>query len=356
MNITWIIGNGFDKNLGLNTGYKYFIDKIYLPKDKDHYPPYKQQLVDAVQRLKGWNSEGDKWSDLEQLLGAVTQEYDVHDQEAFETAFDEMLGQMLEHLRGEESRADELFNSEIVANEVWDSIVNLRGRLASVDYEVARSYQDVHENIIYNFITLNYTHTMDTLASSIISAHNPFNRRYFADHTYNDTVSGDILHLHGTLDANGAPIFGVSDASQIANTDFANSESIVGTWTKRSRNLLYGNRRTEQAEAIIGRSDLIIVYGCSLGPTDAYIWETIVKRMMEDSSVSVILFDYDMPSRTGYAAHKYRDARDQLAGKLLYYVDMDEAQDVELRGRIVCEQSGIVFRFKEASGEMADVD
>lgn len=69
LEITWIIGNGFDVNLGLHTGYKYFVQNVYLAEDEGKYPPNKKRLIEAVGKSDGWNDSEDRWADLETLLG-----------------------------------------------------------------------------------------------------------------------------------------------------------------------------------------------------------------------------------------------------------------------------------------------
>ena len=58
MNITFLLGNGFDMNFGLKTGYKSFYN--YLKKSKT-----RNKLINNILS----NSECELWSDLELGLG-----------------------------------------------------------------------------------------------------------------------------------------------------------------------------------------------------------------------------------------------------------------------------------------------
>lgn len=69
MNIVYLIGNGFDINIGLKTRYKDFYD-YYLALDSsgdnEHVKKLKEHLKETL-------STDDKyWSDLEIALGAYT--------------------------------------------------------------------------------------------------------------------------------------------------------------------------------------------------------------------------------------------------------------------------------------------
>ena len=71
--VLWIIGNGFDKNLGLETGYRSFLlNKYFAPGTANEY---RDELV---RRLDNFDpkSQSDLWSDLEQLLGEVSEYYE----------------------------------------------------------------------------------------------------------------------------------------------------------------------------------------------------------------------------------------------------------------------------------------
>ena len=63
MNITYIIGNGFDFNLGLKTSYKSFLD-YYLKRDSG------DRIIELFKdSIKQCN---DLWSDVEIALGQST--------------------------------------------------------------------------------------------------------------------------------------------------------------------------------------------------------------------------------------------------------------------------------------------
>lgn len=52
MNLLWIIGNGFDLNLGLKTSYRGFIDSVYLNSlPNPEMERRRDELFDRVSRL-----------------------------------------------------------------------------------------------------------------------------------------------------------------------------------------------------------------------------------------------------------------------------------------------------------------
>ena len=75
MNITHIIGNGFDINQGIPTSYAHFYEYYLQLVSKDDEPEIVKKF-----RINLYNalleSRSELWSDMEIALGRVTEEYD----------------------------------------------------------------------------------------------------------------------------------------------------------------------------------------------------------------------------------------------------------------------------------------
>ncbi|MEX2350039.1 MAG: AbiH family protein, partial [Flavobacteriaceae bacterium] len=102
MKILYILGNGFDLNLGLKTSYR------------DFYESYKtiESNKNNVNNLKMNISENFKnWSDLELALGQYTEEFKTL--EDFDEVIEDIGEQLSEYLIKEESK----FDSSIVNKE-----------------------------------------------------------------------------------------------------------------------------------------------------------------------------------------------------------------------------------------------
>ena len=78
MNVTYLLGNGFDINLGLHTQYNCFLD-YYKKQDHD----YNNRVIS---QFKEKNERKEVWSDLEKNLGYFVSYFeteDVNDIESF---------------------------------------------------------------------------------------------------------------------------------------------------------------------------------------------------------------------------------------------------------------------------------
>ena len=67
MNITYIIGNGFDINLGLRTGYKDFYE-WYVDQPSENDPDVVKNFKNEINSCLN-NTTERNWSDLELALG-----------------------------------------------------------------------------------------------------------------------------------------------------------------------------------------------------------------------------------------------------------------------------------------------
>ena len=98
--VLWIIGNGFDKNLGLKTGYRSFLlNKYFAPGETIEY---RDELVRRLDTFDP-KSQSDLWSDLERLLGEVSQYYE-DDVGLFHETFEDIQRQLLEYVAQEAGR------------------------------------------------------------------------------------------------------------------------------------------------------------------------------------------------------------------------------------------------------------
>lgn len=348
MNITWIIGNGFDLNLGLQTSYGTFMSKEYLSGDESKWPKAKRLLVDRARKCG--LSEAELWSDLEALLGIVSSQYDASNEEEvelFHEGWEELMEELETYLAKQDNAFLEVGPRQEEVEEFWSSVVRLGSRLKDKDSDIIDVYSHFSQNHYYSFLTLNYTHTIDAFVTSAKEAHSPFATRTLVNTHYDSAV--DPLHVHGVLatDRQGGIVMGVSDPTQIANEVLASDDDALALWIKARRNNLYRNRRNEQLKRCISESNVIIIYGCSLGKSDAYIWKQICGWIANNASRRLLILDYRVPPLGDCHLRGFQKERKAILGKLAACGGIDEEQFVSLEDRIVVENSGIVFAFNK---------
>lgn len=345
LNALWIIGNGFDLNVGLHTGYRHFLDDVYL-KGGDHFER-RDRLVELVgedPRL----TNGKYWSDLESLLAHVTSMCPEQISERdFSEIFQEMQGLFVKKVIAEQERLVSPLPEEAIA-EFWNTIVRVSDRMRPIDKRALPCNRNARENISWGFISLNYTEIFDTFLREAVNAKGPGFNRQVNGHVYAESISKTAFHPHGNASSDpDSPeiIFGVSSPEQFEAEDPARFELLRELWVKPNKNReIYGNENTEQLANRISSARVILLYGVSLGESDRYIWEMIGKRMTEAPAWTVI-FDYGMPPSGSLDSMRYLEKRREAQDKFLDVASIDAEGRENIRNRVIVVPSNEYFRF-----------
>ena len=177
--------------------------------------------------------------------------------------------------------------------------------------------------VIVLFWGLNYKNVIDKLYElSETSFYNNLrnNNYYFNIHA--------PIHAHGTIDI--CTVLGVSDETQIA-TSFTeeDKETLIKELTLKS----FRENMDVKNSNIIKNSDIIILYGVSLGKTDQYLWQQIAERSIE-SSVPVIIYHYAENFDAGNPI-KVRSLYKKVEDKFIERIDFDLQLKKKLRENLI---------------------
>lgn len=281
MEITFLIGNGFDIGLGMRTQYSQFIPR-YIKNGKN-----KSTVLKDFSEQLGKNI--DKWSYFEKQIGEYTVEfsqdnkYDLLDQiEDFEKEF-------IAYLLEEESKL-EFNDSDKIGQFFRERILKFYETLhlesiTSIK-EVFNTYRASGHN--YNFISFNYTQALDKCLEKV--PNKEINKRKVSNTMYTDKV-GKVIHVHGLC--NQFPLMGVNDVDQINNYELANNPEFVKYLIKPSLNKLHRMGNASNASKMIDTSKIICIYGMSLGETDLVWWNKLVSWLNGATDRHLIVFEHD---------------------------------------------------------------
>lgn len=289
MNITFLIGNGFDINLGLHTQYSSFL-REYLkenPEDTDEIKKFKEDILGG----KHYESKGSMnlWSNAEIALGRYTDEVVKQGKtaEVFFERYEDFCSKLAVYLEAQEAR----ICIEGKEQSFIDAIQNFHTGLTE-NQEI--DIKDIEANVggayVFNFIVFNYTTIIDKLVELIKK-----NKPNFGVRNNSRNSIGQVIHVHGTTKKD--MILGVNDESQIANLDLFKDVSpiYISSFIKRETNQAIGSFVDEKTLDIINKSSCIYIYGMSLGKTDAIWWQRIIKRMKAQPNVRIIVYGFDAP-------------------------------------------------------------
>lgn len=280
MQLTFLLGNGFDQAIGLKTGYGSFYES-YLKQDNDSNDSIEVTLLKNTLRTE-LNNPNSKWSDFEYALGQFTAI--LPDKHQFINCFQSARQSLIEYIRKdyiEKSRDDDFLKSAAHCLVTFsnDSDNDLTEDNKS-KYEIP---QEV--DIVFNCISFNYTPVLTEGKEELISSANSISR---SDRGSSRYQIGNVINVHGTL--NDFPIFGVDNVLQIANESFRDDPEIVRMMVKGEIDKKLGRDWRDKALEIIDKSDNIYVYGTSLGETDEFWWKALAKWFESDEKHELALY------------------------------------------------------------------
>lgn len=274
MNITYLIGNGFDLNIGLKCRYSDFYE-YYIgqhPKDEaEVVKRFKSGINDYInQETNKTVKDPIDWRDLEIALGQFTETMTEKEGEQLYLDINDNLKQYLieefKYLDPDVFSKDVFYNH--LANPVSDHFN--RGTFNSIKSFLSRfsGTDDI------NIINFNYTNTIEVLSG--------FNGKALP---LGLSISGrqarlnGVYHIHQTLNDDEI-ILGLNDISQIANKQFKENNFLSNLYVKPRTNALLGTGVNEDCEQIISKTDLFVIFGTSAGISDQKWWKAICEKLV----------------------------------------------------------------------------
>ena len=82
------------------------------------------------------------------------------------------------------------------------------------------------------------------------------------------------IHIHNDL--HNSALLGLNDVTQIAKTDYLSKDDL-NFLIKPNSTAINNSYTFNNAKNIINKSDIIVIYGMSLGATDKQLWELVGK-------------------------------------------------------------------------------
>lgn len=286
MNITFLIGNGFDLNLGLKTSYRDFLEKYCENNLNDE----DDEIVKFKSYMDGHKEEV-YWADAELAFLKYSTKFNGNDRtlEDYRQCHLNIGKELGKYLEQEEVRnwlgkdgAEKDFAKAIHFEEFVE-------KLPPVIKKELKSYAShINGGYIYNFLSFNYTRMIDLFVES---ARDALGKRQINAYLSEQNRIGELIHVHGYTDK--FMVFGGSDESQIANINlFEGNKMYLKQFIKAETNEIYQNGTDELAYSILKTSDIIYIFGMSLGATDSNWWKRICKLLCEKQNLRVIIYSH----------------------------------------------------------------
>lgn len=331
MKIVYLIGNGFDLNLELKTGYYHFYKKYIRQKSKnDIIANFKEELKDTL------NGKDSKWSDFEYAFGEYAKEFD--DDNDYLTLYEDIVKSLSNHIerqnkKFEITQKDEAkLKSDLFGFDKYltrfdqQCFTELKNKFVSSDYYV-------------NVISFNYTQTFENIFK--------YNNAQITLSTrgYHNNILKNVFHIHGTTVDN--PVLGVYDKTQINNPTFQKKKRVIDSIVKSQIYTNLGHMLDTDGFKLIKEANVICVFGMSFGITDKGWWEAIVNKLAE-SQIKLVVFG---KSKNKYGVQKFRNEteKDDLKDRILSYKQMNEEEKDRIRQNIIVCLDSNMFKLTNGS-------
>lgn len=284
MNITFLIGNGFDIGIGLKTRYENFYDEYIKIQedDNENIKSFKKTLLKWQNMSAEEKSEYKKivdWADFESAFGVHSIDFKIEEKAKYIERFEHFVMSFNHYIELEEQSLSFTDKDKIV--EVMKNAISSFYHIRQGDKnKIQNQYNKFGGSRIYNFISFNYTRTIDRCATILKEA------------LKNESKDvGKICHIHGYVDKN--MITGVDNPSQIKNIEFAQDPEIVNEIVKPHQNRDARTNYENEAISLINNSNMICIYGMSIGETDKKWWSIIAKWLLGDKNRMLIILNHD---------------------------------------------------------------
>ena len=320
MNITWIIGNGFDIRCGLETTYNHFYKWLAENKNISDNGIYAAITKDGV----------NQWSDLEKKLGEYSKNITEDEFNKFEKDIEMLTLDLVEYLQKEEKRIDEtqLGDVEEFSNTITSFFSHIspagNQELRIKDY-VYSDYRTTEISINMSYISLNYTDLFqrywEKLSPLVIKVDGISFKYQFQNG----------CNIHNTLKT--GLVLGCDNVTQCNPTS-----KIVDLLIKPEINKKVGELNDEKAAQIISKTDFFILFGTSIGETDKTWWNLIAERCLTDTKFKIIIFNYNAVFNKSNTPQTIRD-RDAVINRFISRLDeLDQDTENIIRSKIIASE------------------
>lgn len=306
MNVTYLIGNGFDLHLGMKTSFK-DICEAYVKEKSDNEIINKFKIV-----LKKDSPEYKNWSDFEMAMGKYSNNYDKF--EDFKLCVHSFRSFMVKYLRKEEKLYMDFLDQYQFP--YYKFAVLLSSLCNSIYFSPKNAVvEDLKQRGIINesFISFNYTTILDKMI--------------YANNRNNNTTRkyADVIHIHNDL--SGSILFGVDNEEQIANVTFRGDKRKKRTFVKPFINNEMEYNKVNNVINTIRNSEVICVYGMSFGDSDLTWKNEVFNWLKNDKSHILVYFDYNDLSFEKHDSDDILNLEDDLKISLLEKMGCTENYD-----------------------------
>lgn len=370
MNFTFVIGNGFDINLGLKTKYTDFYEYIE-----------RNNLLEDNMFFEKIRENVEYWEDFEKMLGIMTcfhKDITIFKNRINNCGFNisvaesEKLAKHLigdgtekvtwikynqdlknfytefkKYLESEESRVEILENetSRKINNSLlyfWKDFEEEEQKkfFESIQRSLDTQIWNGNDKILdltFEFLNFNYSSTLENMLNCInlemleMTWIKLLKSKLNVSYNIKLTIKTNHYHVHANKDS--GMFLGVDNVSQLYE-DFFPDIDMMDTIIKPYKIDDYIDGNTDKYRNILEKSDYVYIFGMSIGITDLTWWKICIELILKNSAIIVIHY-FENDFRIHVSDYEYTTNKDKIRRMLLMYDDtFDKIVDRRARRKI----------------------
>lgn len=276
MNVTFLIGNGFDLACGLKSSYPdVYEEYIKQPSQSQVVEKFKEDLV-ANKTKEKWGN----WSDFEMGMAEYAKNF-INEKELIECVSD-FKAFLEKHLAQEEKKF--LTEYEIIEKHYGQSLQKyiqngVYDFHKGITKKIEREIEDLGNGTIWNYSFINFNYT--GVLKKVISEHIFTSKR--------------IFNIHGEL-VNHDVILGVDNVEQIKSS-FNISKKGKRIFLKPYLNGENDPNKVDYIKDIIQTSSCVCLFGISLGDSDLTWKNELITWLKASTNHHLFIFDYECANK-----------------------------------------------------------
>jgi len=331
MKITFLIGNGFDVSVGIESSYSKFYEwYCKQPSILKYINDFKTNIQrDMNQDVP---DEEKTWADFEVGLGKYTAEFTAEQVSQFLDCYEDAQNGIAEYLKGQEAKCDVSAISESALSEFANTVLNFYQELPDLERIAVNAVCNDAKNDDreMSFVSFNYTGILGEILKRLPTT--TLKKWKNGNTDYACKLNTNVIHVHGTISE--FPIIGVDGDGQIVNKELLSTPQFREIMIKAECVNALGRLWHRQAEELISKSRIVCVFGMSLGETDAKWWRKLAQWLKADGNRHIVVYWYDRNPPNGVSVRKQLEGKNNVIEKLLSYSQLADKEKDTIKNRI----------------------
>lgn len=309
MNVTFMIGNGFDLACGLKTRYTdVYKEYCVLNKnDSDTVKLFKKTIIGKDDR------KYENWKDFEMALPTFATEFNDFDK--FEECILNFTEYLDNYLEKQELRIDVESNKNFLIDNMRKYIYGFYSYCLLESRTILESMiKSTSQSCAFDFITFNYTNTLEKTLK-FLSNHI---RKEGSTHEY---YYHKPIHIHSTL--NNGILLGLDNEEFYKDIPCVNKRKLKNLIDKIVKNSRQSNI-VNSTEALLGRSAIIVMFGWSMGDSDSFWVNSVREGFNANKKMQLVYVPYYEYSLNSKYSHETLNREDDMKQYILAKFELSE--------------------------------